>query len=406
MLPATRQFALIATAKRGNLYFLLPHLSSNFIAFSGAAMPHTHTTIEVDLPSGSRYPIYIGADTTPLLPGAISAISPSARPVIVTDATVARLHLSTVEAVLSGAEMNYDTFILPAGERSKTAANYLKIIRYLAAAADARDTVVIALGGGVVGDMAGFAAATYRRGVPVIQLPTTLLAAVDSSVGGKTAVDLPEGKNLLGCFHQPSAVLISTDFLATLPPREFRAGMSEVIKYGFILDADFADFLHKSLSANGPAMTPADVIAAIRRSCELKALVVAQDERETTGRRAILNFGHTFAHALEAACGYGRYRHGEAVAIGMVCAADLSRRLGMLSSADAALVTSIVSLAGLPTTITGATPETLITFMYRDKKTSSGVLRFAVLEKIGAASLTSAATPEMIAHIITDNTAS
>jgi 3-dehydroquinate synthase len=248
-----------------------------------------------------------------------------------------------------------------------------------------RDSVIVALGGGVVGDLAGFAAAVYQRGIGFIQVPTTLLAQVDSSVGGKTAINHARGKNMVGAFHQPLAVIADVATLDTLPDRELRAGLAEVIKHGFVLDLQFIGWLEanigKLLSRDRAALSH-----AVRRSCELKAQVVAADERET-GLRAILNFGHTFGHAIEAGVGYGKWLHGEAVASGMVMAAELSARAGTLRREDAARVKAIIERAGLPVRGPALPLEKYLELMQVDKKAAGGKLRFILLEGLGRAAL-------------------
>ena len=251
----------------------------------------------------------------------------------------------------------------------------------LLAARCGRDSVVVALGGGVVGDLAGFAAAIYQRGIPFIQVPTTLLAQVDSSVGGKTAINHPRGKNMIGAFHQPLAVIADVAALDTLPDRELRAGIAEVIKHGFILDPNFVDWLEENIGK----LLARDSVAlgyAVQRSCELKAQVVAADEREA-GLRAILNFGHTFGHAIEAGAGYGEWLHGEAVGAGMVMAAELSVRAGTLRREDAERVRALVARAGLPVQGPKLTMERYLELMQVDKKAAGGRVRFVLLEGIG-----------------------
>ena len=263
------------------------------------------------------------------------------------------------------------------GESSKSTAGYLQAIHWLASTGAQRDATVVALGGGVVGDLAGFAAATYMRGIPYIQVPTSLLAQVDSSVGGKVGVDLPEGKNMLGAFHPPIEVRMATDLLHTLPPREFANGMAEVLKYGFIMAPEILGMDARK-----------DVRSLVRRCIECKRDVVEADEFETTGRRAILNFGHTVGHALEHATGYAELLHGEAISIGMAVEARLSERLGMAPPGTRDTVVSHLSGQGLPVTHpTLADPAALIDAMRRDKKASGGKLAFSLLRGIGACEL-------------------
>ena len=248
-----------------------------------------------------------------------------------------------------------------------------------------RKTVLFALGGGVVGDMTGFAAASYMRGVPFVQVPTTLLAQVDSSVGGKTAINHPLGKNMIGAFYQPQLVVCDLDALKTLPQRELSAGLAEIIKYGPIADMAFLDWIEANLEAL-LAKDAAALAHAIQRSCEIKAWVVGQDERES-GLRAILNFGHTFGHAIESGLGYGQWLHGEGVGCGMVMAAELSARTGPLRPSDVTRVRSLISRAGLPTTGPALAPEKLMELMALDKKAAQGKARFVLLERVGRAAL-------------------
>jgi 3-dehydroquinate synthase len=250
------------------------------------------------------------------------------------------------------------------------------------------------LGGGVVGDMAGFAAACYQRGMPFIQVPTTLLSQVDSSVGGKTAVNHPLGKNMIGAFYQPQAVVIDMNVLSTLPDRELSAGLAEVIKMGCILDADFFAWLEGHMDALR-ARDPQALSMAIERSCALKALVVAQDERESTGRRALLNFGHTFGHAIEAGLGFGVWLHGEAVGCGMVMASHLSQQLGLLSDAQRNRVIRLVERAGLPTRGPDWSTETYLEWMAHDKKAEAGEIRYIVLNGLGSARLSTASQAQV-----------
>ena len=246
-----------------------------------------------------------------------------------------------------------------------------------------RRSVVVALGGGVVGDMAGFAAAIYMRGIRFVQVPTTLLAQVDSSVGGKTGINLAAGKNLVGAFHQPIAVLADTSTLATLPPRELSAGLAEVIKHGLLADAAYFDAVERDLDALR-ALDPTALAAAIEGSCRIKAAIVARDERES-GERALLNLGHTFGHAIETLAGYGTWLHGEAVGCGLCLAADLSKRLGLIGVAEVERIEAAVARAGLPTRIPGLGLEAAITAMRGDKKAEAGEIRFILIERIGRA---------------------
>ncbi len=275
---------------------------------------------------------------------------------------------------------------VPSGESSKSLAEFDRLLQWMLDQGSDRRSVVIAIGGGVIGDLAGFVAASFTRGIRFVQVPTTLLAMVDSSVGGKTGINLPSAKNMVGAFWQPSLVLIDTDVLSTLPRRSYLSGLAEVIKYGVIDDAEF--FLW--LQSNARRLVDRDDVAvryAIHKSCESKARVVGEDERETSGRRAILNYGHTFAHAIEATCGYGTLLHGEAVAIGMQMAARLAVDLKM---ADASLLeqqTELIEQCDLPTVLPSADPDAMIPVMMRDKKVAHGKLRFILPSEIGVVEL-------------------
>jgi len=350
---------------------------------SNPARSTAHQTLQVDLGERS-YEIIIGpgllADTK-AYNGAIRGRDV----LVVTNETVAPLYQHTVEAALA-TQHSVSTLVLADGEAHKNLATLERIFNELLSGGYARDATIVALGGGVIGDLAGFAAAAYQRGIDFVQLPTTLLAQVDSSVGGKTGVNHPLGKNMIGAFHQPTRVLADVDVLATLPDREFAAGMAEVIKYGLIRDGAFFDWLETNMDGLN-ARDPGLVAEAIRRSCVNKAEVVAADEREA-GERALLNLGHTFGHALEAELGYGAWLHGEAVAAGMCMAADLSRRLGWLDDAQVARIERVISAARLPI----APPERtsaarIVELMRRDKKMQAGSLRLVLLKNIGHAVL-------------------
>lgn len=312
---------------------------------------------------------------------------------IASDANVAPLYADALEAALRAAkpDARIARFVLPAGESAKTLAGFGACIDALAALGATRDAAVFALGGGVVGDLAGFAAAAWMRGIDCVQLPTTLLAMVDSSVGGKTAVDIPAGKNLVGAFHPPRAVLADTATLRTLPPRELRAGLAEVAKYGAIVDAPFLDWLDARADAL-LAMDDAALAAAIARSCAHKAAIVERDPFEH-GERALLNFGHTFGHAIEAeqaAASGGEYgsglNHGEAVAVGMVLAARLSSRLGLAPDADATRLQALLERFGLPVALPpGLDADALVARMRLDKKADANGLRFVLWDGTGRA---------------------
>lgn len=303
---------------------------------------------------------------------------------IVTNTTVGPLYAAKLTAAL--APRRCIEVALPDGETHKTLANVSRMLDVLVTNRFARDACVVALGGGVVGDMAGFAAACYQRGIAFVQIPTTLLSQVDSSVGGKTGVNHPGGKNLIGAFHQPVAVFADTDALGTLPDRELRAGMAEVIKYGLIVDREFFDWLEahatKLLSRDTAALTH-----VIKRSCEIKAEIVARDEQER-GDRALLNLGHTFGHAIESATNYSQWLHGEAVGAGMLLAADMSQRLGWVSAADVSRVERVLKLFGLRTDVSSLPAATLADKMKIDKKVAAGRIRLVLLKAIGKSVIT------------------
>lgn len=348
------------------------------------------TTLTVELAERS-YPILIGPgllDNAALLDEHV----PRGTVLLVSNTTVAPLYAAALKQGLG--DRTVVEAIVPDGESYKTLATLSRILDVAVANRLARDCTVVALGGGVVGDMAGFAAACYLRGVDFVQVPTTLLAQVDSSVGGKTGVNHPGGKNLIGAFHQPIAVLADTDTLATLPPRELRAGLAEVIKYGLIHDAAFFDWLEvnidRLLAANPEALTH-----AIRRSCEVKALIVGRDERERADR-ALLNLGHTFGHAIESATGYSTWLHGEAVGAGMLMAAAMSRECGFLNATDVARLRALLHRVGLPLAAPDVSPAAALEHMKIDKKVKAGRMRFVLLKRIGAAVVTADYPPEAL----------
>ena len=340
--------------------------------------------VDVPLPGGRAYPILLGEG----LLGAPGLLAPyvGSQALVVSNAVVARLYLDALRPSFNNAQV--DCVKIGDGEQYKTLETYAAILDQLAEKRHHRTTTVVALGGGVVGDLAGFAAATYQRGVGLVQIPTTLLALVDSSVGGKTAVNHSAGKNLIGAFHQPRAVLADVATLKTLPGREYRAGLAEVVKYGVIADAEFFAWLEgridELLKRDATAL-----LHVVRRCCEIKAAVVAEDEREQ-GRRAILNFGHTFGHALEALTGF-HYLHGEAVAIGMGMAMALSVRLGRADEATAERVRRLLAACGLPSAAAGVEPEAMLAAMAMDKKALDGQLRLIVCNALGDVSITAQA---------------
>lgn len=351
---------------------------------------------------GSRsYPIYIGAG---LLGDAslLAAIVAGKKVCVVTNETIAPLYLDKV-SVLLGRDADC-VVILPDGEQHKHLRSLEVIFDKLLEAKLNRSSLLLALGGGVIGDMTGFAAACYQRGIDFIQVPTTLLAQVDSSVGGKTGVNHPLGKNMIGAFHQPRAVIIDTDTLKTLPGRELAAGLAEVIKYGLIADKAFFSWLEQNIAA----LNQCDALSltyAIRRSCEIKADVVAKDETEG-GIRAILNLGHTFGHAIEAKQGYGNWLHGEAVAAGMVMAVDLSCRLGWLEPGVLARSVALLQAANLPVKAPkGMAVEDFLEAMSVDKKNVEGKIRLVLLKALGEACVTDAFDQQLMRSVIRDNIA-
>jgi 3-dehydroquinate synthase len=340
------------------------------------------------VPLGDRaYPIHIGDG---LLGDAalLETLWPARRVAVVTNAIVGPLYAPRLQAARAAAAASpLLEIVLPDGERHKTLSMVSRIWDTLVANRFARDDLVVALGGGVVGDMAGFAAAGYQRGIGFVQMPTTLLAQVDSSVGGKTGVNHPGGKNLIGAFHQPRAVVADTSTLATLPPRELRAGLAEVVKHALICDADLFAWLEANADAL-LALDPAALAHAVRRCCAIKAGIVARDERET-GERALLNLGHTFGHAIEQVTGFGPWLHGEAVGVGLAMAAGMSQRAGWLAAADAARLEGLLARLGLRTEAHGAvTPAAAHAAMQLDKKVQGGKLRLVLLRGIGRAFVT------------------
>jgi 3-dehydroquinate synthase len=332
------------------------------------------------------YPIHIGPgllDRADLL----APFIPTKRAVVVTNVVVAPLYLARLKATLAAAGLQQVIeIVLPDGEATKSFETLNRIFDHLLTARCDRTTPLIALGGGVIGDLTGFAAATYQRGVPFIQVPTTLLAQVDSSVGGKTGINHPMGKNMIGAFWQPRLVLADTDTLSTLPERELSAGLAEVIKYGLIRDLAFLEWLEAHMEALR-ARDPELLAYAIERSCANKAEVVAGDELETVkdGGRALLNLGHTFGHAIETGAGYGVWLHGEAVAAGTLMAAELSRRLGWLTDHDCQRIRHLLGRAGLPVTGLAIGSDRYLDLMGHDKKVIAGRLRLVLLRQLGQA---------------------
>lgn len=358
----------------------------------------------VRVPLGPRsYEVRIGAGLIDAAGDEIAGLLARPRVFVVTEERVAEAHLGALRAGLGAGGVEARALVLPAGEPTKSWDGLRRAVDWLLDEGVARDDLVVAFGGGVVGDLAGFAAAILRRGVALVQIPTTLLAQVDSSVGGKTGINAARGKNLIGAFHQPARVLADIDCLATLPDRDFRAGYAEVAKYGALGDADFFAWLE----ARGPGLrtAPDDLAEAVRRSVEAKAQIVGRDETEA-GDRALLNLGHTFGHALEAATGYSdRLLHGEGVAIGMALAFDLSARMGLCAARDAGRLRAHLARMGLPTDIGARTPahdaRALLALMAEDKKVRAGRLRFVLVRGIGRAFVTAAVDPDDVAEILT-----
>jgi 3-dehydroquinate synthase len=356
----------------------------------------------VGIELGERsYDIFIGAGLLDS-PGSVKGLPSAGSAVIVTNTTVARLYAERLRRQLMSLFHQIVVVELPDGEAHKDWKSLNQIFDALLAAGSDRKTVVFALGGGVVGDVGGFAAACYMRGVPFVQVPTTLLAQVDSSVGGKTAINHPLGKNMIGAFYQPLRVIADLDTLSSLPNREMAAGLAEVIKYGPIADQAFLDWIDSNLDALLKRDKGA-LLHAVKRSCEIKAWVVGQDERES-GLRAILNFGHTFGHAIESGLGYGQWLHGEAVGCGMVMAADLSRRLGLIDAAYVERLTRLIERAGLPIRGPDLGADRYLELMRIDKKSEGGEIRFVVIEAPGRAAVQSA-PEQLVRDVIAAHTA-
>lgn len=362
-------------------------------------------TVHVGL--GERaYDIHIGPGLLSQAGELIAPLLKRPQVCVVTDENVARLHLESLRSGLASSGIHMEALVLPAGEGTKSWPHFERTVEWLLAEKVERRDLVVALGGGVIGDLTGFAAAVLRRGVGFVQIPTSLLAQVDSSVGGKTGINAPQGKNLIGAFHQPALVLADIDVLGTLTPRDFLAGYGEVVKYGLLGDADFFVWLE----SQGAALASGDEaarIAAVKRSCEMKAEIVARDETEQ-GDRALLNLGHTFCHALEAATGYGdRLLHGEGVAIGCALAFELSYRLGLCSQEDPSRVRQHLSEMGMKVDlkdIPGDLPDAdaLLGLMAQDKKVVDGELRFILARGIGSAFVTSDVPRETVRKLLAE----
>jgi len=343
------------------------------------------------------YPIYIGPGLLDHI-GSHAEISSNKTIFIITNDSIAPLYLNRVKKTFSGCRV--DTYVIPDGESYKNLDSLGKIVGELLKAKHTRSTTLVALGGGVIGDLGGYAAASYQRGVDFIQIPTTLLAQVDSSVGGKTAVNHPLGKNMIGAFHQPKAVYIDLNTLKSLPPRELSAGLAEVIKHGAIFDETFFSWIEDHI-ADLVALDMEAMAKAVRRSCEIKASIVAQDEKESNVR-ALLNLGHTFGHAIEHFMGYGRWLHGEAVGVGLVMAADLSVRLGKLNLSCGRRVKELVKAAKLPVSPPPSmAANDFIESMSVDKKATDSGLRFIVLNKIGDAEMVEGVSDAVLLQTLT-----
>lgn len=349
-------------------------------------------TLNLSLPDTS-YPIYIGQHIL----GNAELLLPylkQQKAVIISNTTVAPLYLAPLRTALEQHGVSVLTVTLPDGEDFKTWETLNLIFDALLSNKCERNTTLIALGGGVIGDMVGFAAACYQRGVPFIQVPTTLLSQVDSSVGGKTAINHPQGKNMIGAFYQPKAVIADMMLLDTLPERELSAGLAEVIKYGLLGDASFIGWLEEHMAALR-AKDKTVLAEAVRRCCAMKADIVSQDERES-GVRALLNLGHTFGHAIEAGLGFGTWLHGEAVAAGMMLAAEASRQLGYLNDSEVGRIEALLLAAGLPTVSPNLGYSTWLEHMSHDKKVSDGAIRFVLIRELGHAIV--ATLPETVLH--------
>lgn len=344
--------------------------------------------VEVQLGERS-YPIDIGSEFSPLLP----SLASRKQVVIVSNPTVAKLHLEQACTLFN---QPVEVFLLPDGEAFKTLSSFEQVLSFLLEKKVSRQVLLVALGGGVIGDMTGFVAACYQRGVDFIQIPTTLLAQVDSSVGGKTAVNHPLGKNMIGAFKQPEQVIINTTVLSTLPIREFAAGMAEVVKYALIADVAFLDWLEHNLPAI-QSQQPAVMAEMIRHCCQMKADIVARDETEQ-GDRALLNLGHTFGHAIEAFLGFGQWLHGEAVATGMVMAARLSLSRGWLQQAEVARIESLLTALGLPVNSPTGIAD-LLPFMKTDKKVFQGQMRFILPVALGVSKVITDVTEKELLQV-------
>jgi shikimate kinase/3-dehydroquinate synthase len=373
----------------------MPAMNQNAATDRQTSFSSITTTLTVDLGERS-YPITIGQSLLGDVDGIAAAVKGN-RVAIVTNTVVAPLYLAQLKASLKAAGKSVTEVILPDGEEEKSWPNLMRIYDVLLAEKCDRKTTLLALGGGVIGDMAGFAAATYMRGIPFVQVPTTLLSQVDSSVGGKTAINHALGKNMIGAFYQPQAVIADIATLNTLPARELSAGLAEVIKHGAVIDLPFFEWIEANIGQL-IERDPAALAFAIKRSCEIKAEVVRQDEREG-GLRAVLNFGHTFGHAIESGLGYGNWLHGEAVGCGMVMAANLSHRLGHIDAASLARLTTLVQAAGLPVRAPSLGEQRWLDLMEVDKKNEGGAIRFILLKPLGTPLITTVPQDALLATL-------
>ena len=363
-------------------------------------MSENELSVRVDLAERS-YPIRIGRGSSGFASFLASLVK--GRLALLAHDSRLGVQAQNLSEQLIHAGWRVGTYAIPSGEASKSAQQLQSLWTALANLPADRSTAVIALGGGVVGDLAGFAAASFNRGLPLVMIPTTLLSMVDSSVGGKTGINLPEGKNLVGAFHEPSGVWIDLENLATLPPREASSGLAEVVKYGVILDPSLLDTLehHADYLRSNLAACPATA-GLVARSCELKAAVVRDDERETTGLRAVLNYGHTFAHGFETVLGYGAWLHGEAVSAGMVCAAELAHRIGYMREDFRQRQTALLDRLGLPVRVPKGPVEPLLAVMRRDKKNLGGAMRFVLPQKPGKVGLVGTVPEAEAAGVLAD----
>ena len=352
------------------------------------------TTHAVDVHLGPRsYQISIGAGVLDKAGAVVTACCSTPHAVVVTDENVEQPHAMAVAKSLQDSKVQTDLVVLPSGESTKSIKVAEQLWKKCLEVGVNRKSIIVAVGGGVIGDLAGFIAATYARGIRFLQIPTTLLAQVDSSVGGKVGINLPEAKNMVGAFWQPAAVLIDTETLDTLPTREYRAGLAEVVKYGVILDEEFFEYLERSQSDINQRKSSV-LVDIIERSCQLKAKIVSEDEREESGLRAVLNYGHTFAHALESVTGYRELLHGEAVSIGMLCASRLAERLGRFDRKSTERQAMLLQNLGLPVTVPPVEHENVLKAFRSDKKSEGDNLRFILPSRIGKVELVEHIDPQ------------